>query len=107
MSCRSEGGTRTSRGVAARSRIVPSTSSRIAHSRRFGIKDGATMFIIISRIASPLQVGRQVIDWMWIYWMCSIRCGLFGEDLSDEAERSADRFERLSLGGDSPAPFNH
>src|SRR5579862_3379422 len=80
---RSPGGTQTCCGDGARSRMVPSMSSRIAHFRKSGTSEISASSMSRSDMSRPM----------------------FTSDIRDsfnKCKRPAHRFERFSLGGDAP-----
>src|SRR6195256_3461500 len=98
--CRSESGTRTSRGVNAMSTMVPSMSSRNAVRPRSGVRLGATISMCLLFIRLVICIFRE-----------SPSCRKFGSSLEappliDEGERPGNRLERLALRRHAPAPLH-
>src|SRR5580704_2295109 len=85
---RRPGGTQTCCGDGARSRMVPSMSSRIAHFRKSGTSEISASSMSRSEISRVMSKSAPTSD------IC---------DSIDECKRSAHRFERFALGGDAPA----
>ena len=81
---RSPGGTQTCCGDGARSRMVPSMSSRIAHLSKSGTSE-----------ISASSMSRS--DMSRVMFTLDIRYSI------DECKRPAHRFERFALGSDAPA----
>src|SRR5580692_5439482 len=88
---RSPGGTQTCCGDGARSRMVPSMSSRMAHFRKSGTSEISASSMSRSEISRLMSKSASTSD---------IR------DSFDKRKRPAHRFERLALGGDAPAGFD-
>ena len=80
------GGTHTSRGVGAISRMVPSISSRIAHCRRSDVS--VVVAISIVEIGDVFLAPHVHIP-----------------SLFDKRQRPGDRLERFALRGDAPGRF--
>src|SRR5580704_258468 len=85
---RSPGGTQTCCGDGARSRMVPSMSSRIAHFRKSGTSEISASSMSRSEISKVISKSASTSD------IC---------DSIDECKRPAHRFERFALGSDAEA----